>query len=123
MVTNQEKKNIYFLKLIRLLHIGEMFMPFKHLIDCLMSNTITRKRQDMLKVIVLFYGCTYFGHLAACIWISIGTMEGGWLSTFTGVGSNQVIFEQYDPFKIYIFSLYWAFTVLTTVGFGDYTGH
>ena len=28
----------------------------------------------------------------------------------------------YEPHQIYIFSIYWVFTVLTTVGYGDYTG-
>mgnify|MGYP000910952663 CR=1 FL=1 len=31
-------------------------------------------------------------------------------------------FATYEPYQVYIFSLYWVFTVLTTVGYGDYAG-
>ena len=31
-------------------------------------------------------------------------------------------FKKYEPVQVYIFSLYWVFTVLTTVGYGDYAG-
>ena len=32
------------------------------------------------------------------------------------------VFQDYSPTQIYIFSVYWVFTTLTTVGYGDYAG-
>ena len=43
----------------------------------------------------------------------------GWLTVLQETDEN---FAVYEPFQIYIFALYWIFTVLTTVGFGDFTG-
>ena len=31
-------------------------------------------------------------------------------------------FEHYDRYQIYVFSTYWVCTVITTVGYGDYSG-
>ena len=31
-------------------------------------------------------------------------------------------FEGYSQYRIYIFSVYWVCTVVTTVGYGDYAG-
>ena len=32
-------------------------------------------------------------------------------------------FAYYNNFQIYVFSLYWVFQSITTVGYGDYTGN
>ena len=32
------------------------------------------------------------------------------------------VWGSYGPTEIYIFSLYWIFTVVTTVGYGDFSG-
>lgn len=47
MVTLQMFTTINLLKFLRLLHFGEMFLPVKALIDCLMSNSIAKKRNDV----------------------------------------------------------------------------
>lgn len=31
-------------------------------------------------------------------------------------------FKDYTPYRLYIFSVYWVCTIVTTVGYGDYTG-
>ena len=33
------------------------------------------------------------------------------------------VWHKYGPAEIYIFSIYWIFEVLTTVGYGDYIIH
>ena len=75
----------------------------------------------MFQLIVLFSAALLFGHVAACCWIGIGTFEDGWLRSFTGP-DGDVNFQEYAPLQIYVFSSYWTFTVLTTVGYGDYAG-
>ena len=72
MVTLQQNKTLNLLKFLRFAHIGEMFLPFKQLIDCLMSNTIAKKRSDMFQLIIIFSAAILFGHIAACLWMGIG---------------------------------------------------
>ena len=125
MVTMQKNSSINLLKFLRFAHIGEMFTPFKKLIDCLMEGTIAKKRSDMFQLIVLFSAALLFGHIMACSWIALGTQSDGWItmmqiSPLDDGGDAQ--FKEYEPQQIYIFSLYWVFTVLTTVGYGDYAG-
>lgn len=119
MLTLQRSKSVNLVKFCRLSHIGEMFLPFKALIDCLMTHTIAKKRQDVFQIIVLFSASLLFGHLAACLWIAIGARPEGWLTTFMSEDEN---FIPYGPYQVYIFCMYWVFTVLTTVGYGDYAG-
>lgn len=38
----------------------------------------------MFQLIVLFSAALLFGHVAACFWIGFGTLENGWLRSFTG---------------------------------------
>ena len=71
------------------------------------------------------------GHFAACIWIQAGQADKylpkeeqqSWLyvNDFDSFDDNDT-----SPLKnnvaMYIFSYYWCFTVMTTVGYGDYSG-
>ena len=71
------------------------------------------------------------GHLGACLWIFLGKYDSdlpvderqSWLyvNDFNGVDEDgNTGFE--SDFALYVFSLYWTFTTLTTVGYGDYYG-
>ena len=102
-----------------------MFTPFKKLIDTLMEGTIAKKRSDVFQLIVLFSAALLFGHLMSCAWIALGAQEDGWLvalQTLPDDEGGDPNFKKYEPVQVYIFSLYWVFTVLTTVGYGDYAG-
>ena len=48
MLTKQQNQIVNLLKLLRFVHLKEMFIPFKRLIDCLLVGKIQRKRNDML---------------------------------------------------------------------------
>lgn len=127
MITMQRDPKINLLKFLRLVHLGQMFTPFKKLIDVCMKNAIARKREDLFKLIVLFSAAILCGHLMACGWIALGAQEGGWIwkkqnePVCDGCDGDPQ-FKNYEPGQIYIFSVYWVFTVLTTVGYGDYSG-
>ena len=59
----------------------------------------------------------------ACIWIALGTAgEDGWITELKSVAGGDEQFQSYEPYQIYVLSIYWVFTVLTTVGYGDYAG-
>ena len=96
-----------------------MFLPFKAFLDITMTKTTDRKRKDAFTLIVLFSAALLVGHIASCGWIYLGTMQDGWLSSFV---ANDDQFRTYEPYQVYILTLYWVFTVLTTVGYGDYAG-
>jgi len=79
MILLQKNSTVNLLKFFRFVHFFEMFTPIMTLLDCVMSDSIARKRSDIFQLIVLFTTSLLFGHIAACIWIAIGTNEGGWL--------------------------------------------
>ena len=70
-----------------------------------------------------------FGHLAACTWINIARIydEEPDISFINKQITNPDTDDHdqwvnYGWSDIYIFSLYWVFTVVTTVGYGDFSG-
>lgn len=75
---------------------------------------------------MLFFAALLFGHILGCAWMGLGTLEDGWLTKMRTLdldsgGDEQ--FAQYKPHQVYIFSTYWIFEVLTTVGYGDFAGN
>ena len=113
------------LKFLRFVHIFEMFGPIKLLIDWLYKGKKDAIRRDRFQLVVLFTSALLLGHLCACAWISLGTRENGWLTqlqTLPEDDGGDAQFAIYTPNQIYIFSLYWIFEVLSTVGYGDYAG-
>lgn len=81
------------------------------------------------KLLACAFAMIYACHLIACMWFYFGTKgqdgpigaPGGWIETHWhqhthGKGGT---FAQVGNFERYITSLYWAITVLSTVGFGE----
>ena len=70
-------------------------------------------------------------HLAACLWIYMGFLDSdkpaeereSWIyvNELYGADPDGVAFTE-GHISLYVFSLYWVFTTLTTVGYGDYAG-
>ena len=65
-----------------------------------------------------FFVMALFGlsHIFGCIWIFIGRSIGeeGWVT--------QNEFDDLPPFSLYLTALYFTFTTISTVGFGDISG-
>ena len=80
MIFMQKNRTVNLLKFLRLVHVFEMFSPIMTLLDWVMSDQIARKRSDVFQLIVLFATSMLFGHIAACIYIAIGTSDDGWLT-------------------------------------------
>lgn len=66
---------------------------------------------------VLFYNYAFYFHLSSCLWIYISRIE----TMHSGGGWIEKMFSDQDKFTIYIASLYFNFTTLFTVGYGDIT--
>ena len=122
MIYLQQNQLINLLKMLRFAHIFEMFQPFKRLIDCIMEGKIARKRSDVLHIIVLVLSTLLFGHICTCGWIALGTRDDGWITMLRKESSGDEQFQTYDHWQVYTLASYWVYTVLTTVGYGDYFG-
>lgn len=73
--------------------------------------------QVTVRVIKLVFVVAISAHLVAVAWHMIWLLEG---KPMEGWGTNAVL-SNAPALEAYIHSLYWAVTVLTTVGFGDIT--
>ena len=73
----------------------------------------------MLKVVKMVAMLLFLMHLLGCFWFYIaatGGYEVTWLSEYDD-GSGLLK----SPSLQYLYSVYWALTTLTTVGYGDIT--
>ena len=66
-----------------------------------------------LKLVRLVFNIALASHLIACGWLYIGLLNPNlsWISGFLSL----------DPVSLYIRSIYWTITTMTTVGYGDIT--
>lgn len=111
------------LKFLRLYQVQLLHYPCEILVNCLYRERDTRQRyvityasSTVCKVLMLL-------HYLAIVWLWIGsdsflTYEAGYLPWNFAISD----FEGYSGYKLYVFSVYWVCTVVTTVGYGDYAG-
>ena len=111
------------LKIIRTYMIWLLHYPLEALTKWLLSE------RDRSQVHVIVYACSTLCQIAlllhylAILWVWIGSesfadQEAGYLPWQLAIAD----FAGYTKYRIYIFSLYWVCTVVTTVGYGDYAG-
>ena len=95
-----------------------------------MKDEIRKKIDNIHSLVKLFTSAVLVAHFSACAWIFIGKLnENSWVNVLeNGIevdGEFQPPDDQwqyYGAYEEYVFALYWVFTVLTTVGYGDFTG-
>ena len=101
---------IRLLKLARLLKLGKFIKSVEEALQL---------SPAAFKLMKLVFNVTFIAHLLACFWYYVSSVESGevpdnWWNTVEHLADGTV--EQH-----YISSLYWAFTTMTTVGYGDLT--
>lgn len=117
----------YFLKIIRFIHIKTVYSCISNGVQFLLSRmnldkSTTEKTSMILDMIIYMFSAI---HILGCCWIGIGfTVQCSWLEAEGGGCNpdNKVV----DPTKdgdLYIQSIYWVITTLTTVGYGDFKGY
>ena len=62
-------------------------------------------------------------HYLAILWVWIGSDSfSGYELGYEPWQLANDDFKDYTQYRLYIFSVYWVCTIVTTVGYGDYTG-
>ena len=98
----------------------------------LLKNISKKRANDMKSFIVLLTALCYICHVMGCIWLAIGRLEDcqtkdkdGKVVSKTDCNQSWVYKQKYEKlpdYTQYVFSFYFIFDVITTVGYGAYNG-
>lgn len=75
-----------------------------------------------LRILQMVMGMIFLAHMLGCFWFYMAAIRGldpdimTWVSSYDGGSALDA-----DPQVQYLYSVYWALTTLTTVGYGDIT--
>ena len=99
------------LRLLKLARLAKLGHYITHLEDTLGVNPITF---DLLKMML---EVVFIGHMLACTWWAAHSLT---VNNWTNHPSYPLsVIDEDDYTSKYVISLYWAFTTLATVGYGD----
>ena len=104
-----------FLRILRLLRLAKLKKIFIKIEDFIASNVIA----NIFVFIRLLSMVFYVAHLTACFWYYIGNQDASAGHPITWISNADV--QDSSNYVKYITSLYWAFTTIATVGYGDIT--
>ena len=104
-----------FLRILRLLRIAKLKKILIKIEDFIASNSIA----NMFVFIRLLSMVFFVAHWTACFWYYIGNQDSGAGHPVTWITSADV--QDSSNFVKYVTALYWAFTTIATVGYGDIT--
>ncbi|OMJ79109.1 hypothetical protein SteCoe_20931 [Stentor coeruleus] len=105
---------VRFLRILKLLRLAKLKKILIKLEDYIASNTIASVFV-MLRLLSMSF---FAAHWLACMWFFIGTQDPE-LHPITWVTKASI--QDASIYEQYITSLYWSFTTIATVGYGDIT--
>jgi len=120
LLTNFKVQWMYYLKFLRFYYFPRALTILHRVVDTFVQrcNISKQARSNVQSITSQFIILFTIMHVIACGWIFVGEQEyGTWLTN-----PNHNVSKTTDPTTIYITSLYWVVTTLTTVGYGDITG-
>jgi hypothetical protein len=82
-------------------------------------STILRKKANVS--IRISYLILLGVHFCVILWLLVGTRQAMSDDSVPWIKKNLEI-ESYDNYQQYVLSIYWIFTLVTTVGYGDFYG-
>lgn len=107
---------VFLLRILHIIELSKAEYPLQKIVEFLIPNS--RIGRFNLSLVLKFgYFILIGAHYLICMWIWIGTQE----------VNNQVPWIVNNPqlgtgVNLYVFVFYWVFTIITTVGYGDFTG-
>mgnify|MGYP001133809363 CR=1 FL=1 len=123
-VGNQTARSNALIRFLRISKITRVFRASK-ILGIMKSMSSSRRMQRLIELVRTYDGITrivsatyiilLMAHFTACMWYYTAKLDG--LNYNTWVSRHG--FEDSDKFTLYMAGFYWAFTILTTVGFGD----
>lgn len=129
---SNESFNVYWLKCFRIIHIYRLTQPLNIVLSCILQKYSKKRQNDLTGFAGLILYVIYSSHINACCWLWLGgltdcqnpkNVDDGNIPidcTKSWIYKNDFFDKPYHT--RYIFSFYWIFEVITTVGYGDYSG-
>ena len=101
-----------FLRILKLLRLAKLKRMLIKIEDYIASNTLATLFVFFRLLSVVFF----IAHWTACWWYYIGSQD---MAVHPTTWVNSAKIQNKENFDKYITALYWAFTTMTTVGYGD----
>ena len=126
MPAGKKHHNLTMLRFLRMFRLLRMLRMLKVLV--LMDRLSSRieltfnVNLQFLRILKMVMWLLFLSHLLACVWFYVGTLslrlgyETNWLTEYDNANALTATVDVQ-----YLYSLYWALTTLTTVGYGDIT--
>lgn len=125
---SNQSNSLYWLKLIRFIsHVRAVYGSLSDLVGYILKRMglnkgNVEKTSFIINLIINMFSAI---HILGCAWIFLGkTIACSWLYQADSACSNGGMpVNVVDNFTVYVTSVYWVITTLTTVGYGDYKGY
>mgnify|MGYP001189948061 CR=1 FL=1 len=120
-----------------LIHLQVLVVPLEMVMRIALQKKSKKRQNDLITFCNLIMGVIYISHLMGCCWLKLGGQypckinplepldmdsEENLLDGCVPSWIYKNDFEKKSYHTQYIFAFYWIFEVITTVGYGDYTG-
>lgn len=123
----EPKSSWFFLKFLRFIHIKQVYGTISTGVQYILSR-MNFDKSSTEKASMILDMVTYMAsaiHILGCLWIGIGfAVECSWLEAGGGGcnDGNKAVNPDNDN-ELYIQSIYFVITTLTTLGYGDFKGY